>query len=611
MEQCYFVPVIRIIRDNLEEGSFDSQADFLEALFDSYIRESGKGFDTSLANKWMKGTAKLSSDVCKYYRRNQDHHEELKITLEDVILPSLSDDAKVIQRVYEIVEGDVTVSEERKRQLCANYPCRSALQKAAFLADVLVFAMCRPSEQSRSSSLQERSPSAESYFSYVQVPAPCEHFCGRDQELAALHDELMDKDKVFVYGVPGIGKSELAKAYAAEHQTDYTNIIYVPFSVDLKHTIAALPGLNDRPFESEYDRYQDHMRFLRTLKRDSLLVIDNYDPPDIRESTLSELLQYSCRILITTRCCLPGKNNFRVREIQNTDDLFRIAASFYSNAERDEGIVYSAIDAVYHHTTAVELLGKLMEKGIPLPNNMLLGITAQGIQDNHADVLIMMKDGQMMEMSLFDHMHSLFSYSELPQTQRDMIRYMSLVPLTGIPPRQFGICAGLSDLNELWELVERGYLIQIPGNRIALYPLAQQVAVISERPGYRNCQKFIRGIVRSCSAAYQEEYDGMFKTAENVLELAEMDDKSAAASFLLNIFSSMEIWEYKDGMRHLYSFLRQFVHQGFFTDNQEQVQAQYLLEKYRSEFSGEGKIDWRMLHYMQLLDEGPDLSVLV
>ena len=103
----------------------------------------------------------------------------------------------------------------------------------------------------------------------------------------------------------------------------------------------------------------------------------------------------------------------------------------------------------------------------------------------------------------------------------------------------------------------------------------------------------------------------MFKTAENVLELAEMDDKSAAASFLLNIFSSMELWDYRDEMWHLYSFLLQFVHQGFFSDNQEQVQAQYLLEKYRSEFSGEGKIDWRTLHYMKLLDEGPDLSVLV
>ena len=118
-------------------------------------------------------------------------------------------------------------------------------------------------------------------------------------------------------------------------------------------------------------------------------------------------------------------------------------------------------------------------------------------------------------------------------------------------------------------------------------------------------------VIGTARSSYAGEYDGMFKTAENVLELAEMDDKSAAASFLLNIFSSMEIWEYKDGMRHLYSFLRQFVHQDFFTDNQEQVQAQYLLEKYRSEFSGEGKIDWRMLHYMELLDEGPDLSVLV
>ena len=610
LEQCYFVPVIRVIRDNLEEGSFDSQADFLEALFDSYIRESGKGFDTSLANKWIKGTAKLSSDICKYYRRNPEHREELIITLEDIVLPSLSDDAKVIQRVYDILERDATISEERKSQLCGNYPCGTASQNAAFLADVLIFAMCRPLAQNLDNTPQERSPAAKSYFSRIQVPEPCEHFCGRDQELAVLHNELMEKDKVFVYGVPGIGKSEFAKTYAQVHRTDYTNIIYLPFSVDLKHTIAALTGIHDRSFESEEERFQNHLRFLRTLKRDSLLLIDNYQPADIRENLLSELLQYRCRILITTRCCLPEKNSIRLKEIQNPDDLFRIATAFYSDAERNANVVSDAIDAVYHHTAAVELVAKLMEKGIPLPDKMMLDLATHGIEDGIADSLIMVKDGHMWEMPFYDHLHQLFSLSKLPPPQREIMRYMSLVPLTGISPRQFGMMLGMENLNGLWEMVERGYIRQAAGNRIALYPLAQQITLADEHPSIRNCKRFLQGVVRESGRAFLDDYRPPLETAENILELAEIDDNAAAASFLLKIFSAMERFHYKNGIWHMYSFLRRFQRDGSFATEEDRYRAECLLEKYDPEFGPEHNIDWRMLHYIGLLSEGPDLSVL-
>lgn len=57
------------------------------------------------------------------------------------------------------------------------------------------------------------SPLMRDFIFDVKVPRPCRHFCGRDAELEKLHELLCSKGKVFVQGIAGIGKSELAKAY--------------------------------------------------------------------------------------------------------------------------------------------------------------------------------------------------------------------------------------------------------------------------------------------------------------------------------------------------------------------------------------------------------------
>ena len=81
------------------------------------------------------------------------------------------------------------------------------------------------------------------------VPRPCRHFCGRDKELAALHEALLQNGKVFLHGIPGVGKSELAKAYAKEHRKEYINILYLTYTGDLKRDIAELIFAGDLPSE--------------------------------------------------------------------------------------------------------------------------------------------------------------------------------------------------------------------------------------------------------------------------------------------------------------------------------------------------------------------------
>ena len=598
MKRCYFAPVAGIIRENFQEGCFDSRSEFAETLFESYLNGSEKTFDISLTNKWMRGTAKLSPDLCGYYRNSQTHREDLAVTLEDAIFPSLSDVAMVVRKVHELLIGDDTVSGEKKRELCASYPFETNAKKAAFLADVIIFAMNRPFEPSVKSGI--RQPVSEGCFPNLPVPNPCPHFCGRDDEIADLRKELLEKKKVFLCGVPGIGKSELAKAYAKAHKSDYANILYLPCADSLKGAVARQTSVDDLPYESEEGRFQKHDAFLRTLKSDSLLIIDNCNSV-ARDRFLPDLLQYPCRILITTRCNPPERNRFLLKEFRKDEDLFKLASCFYSDIEKDRPLVMDMIEDVHRHTVAVELAAKLMDKGLSQPDATLFGFQMKGTASSRTDRLVMVKDGRIREASYFEHIRELFSLSELTPSEREIMRCMTLVPMYGISARLFGEILRMRDANELWGLTERGYLQSEPGNKISLYPVMREVAAFELPPGVKKCEPFLRGIRREMGRTGFDDWDVLFETAENIAEFAVNDDGEILCSFLWETFRRMEEREYVSGMAHLLSFLKRLANEETVPNPSELDWIMKKAEQYEKRFEHEMSSNWKFYHILHLM----------
>ena len=264
MERCDFASVIAVIRADLLEDSLGNQTDFVEDLFGSYLAETETVFDMGLVSKWLNGLAKPSPAIGSFYQK-RSHRKDLEITFLDVILPNLSDSAMVVQNVYALLLGDVSISESKKAELCEKYPCETKEQEAAFLADVLLFGLTRPfvKRDIRKPQLPPAgslSPVLADYIIDDGLPKPCPYFCGREKELAELHAALIEHDKVFLNGIPGIGKSEIAKAYAKEHRKEYTNILYIPYTGDLKADIVSLIFADDLPEEDMETRFRKHIQ---------------------------------------------------------------------------------------------------------------------------------------------------------------------------------------------------------------------------------------------------------------------------------------------------------------------------------------------------------------
>ena len=181
---------------------------------------------------------------------DEENRDLLSADIEYNVLPLMYDSAMAVGDAHTLLIQDTTISPEVKNKLTVSYPCQTDRDKADLLAAVLFFGMER---EFRKRDVNNKallasgcfSPLMRDFILDVKVPRPCHHFCGRDAELEKLHELLCSKGKVFVQGIAGIGKSELTKAYAKKYDKEYTNILYITYSGDLKNDIVNMDFADD------------------------------------------------------------------------------------------------------------------------------------------------------------------------------------------------------------------------------------------------------------------------------------------------------------------------------------------------------------------------------
>lgn len=275
---------------------------------------------------------------------DEENRDLLSADIEYNVLPLMYDSAMATEDAHTLLIQDTAISHELKNKLTASYPCKVDRDKADFLAVVLFFGMER---EFRKRDVNNKallasgsfSPLMRDFIFDVKVPRPCHHFCGRDAELEKLYEFLCSKGKVFVQGIAGIGKSELAKAYAKKYDKEYTNIMYITYSGDLKNDIVNLDFADDLDENETVDaRFSRHHRHLRKLRADSLLIIDNFNTVTAKDSILDVILKYHCHILFTTRSRFDNFTSMNLEEIADTEALVKLMGCFYSEAEKNRPV---------------------------------------------------------------------------------------------------------------------------------------------------------------------------------------------------------------------------------------------------------------------------------
>lgn len=327
------------------------------------------------------------------------------------------------------------------------------------------------------------------------------YFIGRKKELNLMKYQLLDRtNAVFLHGIGGIGKSQLAKEFANQYKDNFETIIFANYTGNLKSLIISdmeIPIANFTRFEDENDDsyYERKMRKLSEIVSEkTLIIIDNFDVDE--DENLNDLLKCNCKFIFTTRNDFSsyGFNVIDINEIEEISLLREIFFHYYKRkySVEDESIITSLIETVYGHTMTVELIAKQMMASRISPKDMLDKLKCYGINNTGNESIKHNKDNKLLNKSMHDHIYALFDLSNITDEKEYILMNLLLIPHTGIKIEEFYDWCGLNSYEDINQLINSGWIkFNEETDVIAFHPVISEV--IKEKFGVNEekCRGFI------------------------------------------------------------------------------------------------------------------------
>ncbi|MBE6916041.1 MAG: TIR domain-containing protein [Ruminococcaceae bacterium] len=339
-------------------------------------------------------------------------------------------------------------------------------------------------------------------YSLISTPTviPKKVFCGRDAVLDEISQNFQNGENVqFLYGVGGIGKTQIAKQYAKRHQNDYDTVIFATYNGSLKDMVIA-----ENPFalEPELVRYtmsdgskeSDDAFFARKMEKirkianeRTLIVIDNFDVE--QDEALGDLIQGNYHLLITTRTDFSRHYpTVKIDVLEDMDDLKEIFMQNYDgyDVEEDDPKLEELIELVNRHTYTVELLAQHMENSGQTPEEMLAALKREGIRSLSEEVV----GENMVKAAAYENLLKMFKLFTLTEEERRVLMYLSLMPTEGVNVRNFRAWADLDSTKLIKDLETRSWLLKNTEG-IALHPIIKEVVRHEIPATEENCAEFL------------------------------------------------------------------------------------------------------------------------
>ena len=554
MRRVDFSTVINIIIENCRENMHTkknreraySQLDLVCDMFYDFYTECDEAcFDNTSVSRWIKGNRPVPAAIVNYYRENGA--ESIGDYFQENCLKVVFDKVKLFNELIMLVQNDYTLSEEKKSEILpANINDYSDYEICSFIGNVIFAAIDRPFIPADKAMLPTSVITVSECIFGAEIPTPCRYFCGRDTELDELHTALQEHSKVFIKGFAGIGKSEFAKAYAKKFKKEYGNILYFNYHGSLKEMITDMDFAGDNLSDDEHTRFTKHIRFLKSLRSDFLIIIDNFNSAN--ESFLSTLTNYGCKMIFTTRSNIDCGYIFNLDVIGNPEDLYQLVSKYYSYADENKAVINDLIKTVHHHTLSVEMIGKLLEKGLHSPEEILEHLKENSTNPESADKIKISKDGISAKETYYSHIRSLFSLYLLDENYQSIMRNMVLVDEVRI--RYFAKMLELNDTNEINELCELGFITNSHADLIFLHPMIRDVVLLDLKPSFANCGTFIANLKSKLQIIGYELPDSaiIISGIRNVMKYIGSTDSSSYLNFLETAYIFLDNYHEYDFM---------------------------------------------------------------
>lgn len=354
----------------------------------------------------------------------------------------------------------------------------------------------------------------EAYLVSTNVTAE-EYFIGRDTELRQIHEMLSVDNVLYLCGMGGIGKSELARNYVKQYRKDYDTVFFATYMGSWSMLLSDDYRIQIANFHSyEGEKPEDYCaRKLRKLKElcdeRTLFVIDNVNEDEYDESEnecFKQIMELPCRFLFTSRLHEWSNPMLDIGVLSDHADLVALFEKWcHIKDDEQKNAVNAIIDYVECHTLTLELIAKQTKAGFSTPAKMLAKLQEHGMRDSGKEKIRSDKDLTVTEKRAFEHICDLYDMAALTDGEKYVMANMALIPATGIEATLFMEWCELEDANDINSLIDKKGWIDRDEEIIRLHPLLSEillykVVVLSKGNSSELFTRFFQNISKKADA---------------------------------------------------------------------------------------------------------------
>ncbi len=355
-----------------------------------------------------------------------------------------------------------------------------------------------------------------------RLPQTRDIFHGREEMLGQIGASFASGKRVlFLEGIGGIGKSELAKQYAMQNRDKYDTVVFLPYVDSLQSllcdaTALKIEGVERQKGEEDADFAARKLAVLKSIANDrTLLIVDNFDVD--ADPMLKEFADGTYHVIFTTRNAHAGFSTVKVGAITDEHALLEIFTQNYEDEvyEDDLPAVREIFRMVEGHTYTIELIAKQMAASYLSATEMLELLQNGALQNGDWEEIA----GRDNWNTAIGHICSLFNTSNLSGDEKQILMYLSLMGNSGVPAQRFREWAKLSNMDAVNRLIRRSWVRKESGQKFSLHPMVREVIHRELVPTVENCREYLRGMDMFCFAAWFRPYGENLAVAANVLSV--------------------------------------------------------------------------------------------
>ena len=483
-------------------------------------------------SRWCTGDRPIPKEILSFY--DNAGFDGIQDNIQDDVIPNLINIPSTRELLLELVADSVDVIGTEKADEFAGITDDAELITALIRYAVL---------NDHDSKHTLLSPDLSDILLSNRLPSANRYFIGRKEELKAVAKALQDHNPVFITGTAGMGKSELAKTYAKKDEKKYTNIIHLFYDGDLKKCITHMEFSDDTADMSEEMLFDKHMRILKKLHSDSLIIIDNFNVLPKEDAFFKEFVKLNCKVLVTSRCNISQFETVNISEMDADNELVELFYKHCPSAKSSEDVVKEIIQTVGCHTLTVCLSALSLTASGMEPEELLAELKTCGLNITSREDVELYKDDDFTDGLMIEHLRKLLQLGKLFNQQLDILRNLSLLPVAGVIKNSFKNWMKLDNLTDVNHLIKYGFINEDTDNKkISLHPLLQEVIAIETIPMVTACRTLLDSLHLICLAHGLElrRPENIIASLISVSERIIVDDGAYFLLFLQDMFPYLD-----------------------------------------------------------------------